>query len=515
MKSRYTFPWRRVQPEKRDWNRWEILFVTTVFLAGLALRLHRAAITYLNPDEIQVALIALRNLRQMLHASLEITHPPLLVMVTYVVSRISRSDLALRFIPVVAGSLFPLLLFFWLRRVAGSIAGMVALFLLTLTPQTIILSAQLRPYTLALAFVSASLLALEIALENDRWQTMAVYNLLLWLSIVSDYSAAWFAGAAGVYALLRLKGRSHAVKICWAAGQAAALMLYAFLFVIQVGRYRGSFIEQDAVNNWLRDSFPQPGEMLAFPFTHTPRIFHFLVAPAPLGGLSLLLFASAFILLWTRRTHIASGNARAVALLFSLPFLIAIAAAYAREFPYGGTRHTIMLDLFAAIGIGIAVGTLPKIVAWPMLCAMLLLSPVWSQTKYQGDIADDRNQTQQILDCLAYMRATIPPGELIFTELETVTILSYYAGETDPPWSLYTGKFSDHPLCGRWRVATRDLFYWKPEEFAAALADFRRQYGLGEHARVWVLDGGWSVVAGPPDEKLPFTRAVRVTQIGD
>src|SRR6516165_10296041 len=153
---------------KRDYDRWEIMFVSLVFTAGLALRLRLAFLNYLNPDEAEIALLAFGTWGDVLRNSLKLgDHPPLLIVITHAVSLISRTELALRLVPVLAGSLFPLLLFAWLRRAAGMMAAMAALFLLTLAPHLITVSAQLRSYTLALLFLSASLVVLEEALESN------------------------------------------------------------------------------------------------------------------------------------------------------------------------------------------------------------------------------------------------------------------------------------------------------------------------------------------------------------
>jgi hypothetical protein len=197
---------------KRDFERWEIVFGGVVFLAGLALRLRLALSTYLNSDEALQALLALGSWGDTLRNALTVTHPPLILAVAHVALLISRTEFALRLVPLLAGSLFPVLLFFWLRGVAGKIAAMTALFLLTLAPHLIALSAQLRSYTLALLMLSASLVVFEQALEKSRWRMMALYSVLLWLCILSDYSMAWFVGAAGVYGLLRLKGSSGALR---------------------------------------------------------------------------------------------------------------------------------------------------------------------------------------------------------------------------------------------------------------------------------------------------------------
>jgi hypothetical protein len=390
-------------------------------------------------------------------------------------------------------------------------AAMAALLLLTLAPHLITVSAQLRSYTLALLFLSASLLVLEQALESGRWWMMAVYSILLWLCILSDYSMAWFAGAVGLYALLRLRGSSVRVKATWAAGQLVALLLYGLLFTIQVRTQEARGVK-DA---YLRGAFPNPGEMLVFPFVGTLKQFAYLMASVPIGGLAMVLFAIAVFWLWTGRTGIERSKARALAVLLVLPFLLAIAGAYAHQFPYGRTRHTLVIGLFGATGIAIFLETLPRRAAMALLGGALLLTPLWYWGADQDaqDISADRNRKDLILQCLDYMRAAIPPGAVIFTELETLYVLAYYEGHNELPGGA-SGQFSETLLGGRWRVVTKDYKYVTPDEYRAALGAFRRQYGLGESEPVWVLDGGWDVVSVPPDEKRPFTKAVRVFQAG-
>jgi hypothetical protein len=131
-------------------------------------------------------------------------------------------------------------------------------------------------------------------------------------------------------------------------------------------------------------------------------------------------------------------------------------------------------------------------------------------------IENGRNQKWQVLQCLAYMRSTIPAGALIFTERETIDILAYYAGDRDvPPWPNAGKSFSEGILGGRWRVTARDYAFTSPADYAAALVAFRRQYDLSDAGPVWVVDGGWSAVSRPPDKQLPFSNAVRVFQTSE
>jgi Dolichyl-phosphate-mannose-protein mannosyltransferase len=492
-------------------TRWEIAFLTVVFVAGLALRLRLALTTYLNPDEALQALLSFAGWPQVWRNSLTVTHPPLLILITHLVSMVSRTGIAVRMVPILAGSLFPVVLFVWLRRVAGIGAGMTAMFLLTLAPHLVTVSAQLRSYTLALLLLSASLLALDHAIDTGRWQTMWVFNVLLWACIFSDYSMAWFAGAAGVYALLRLRGSSAAIKLSWAAGQAVALALFGTLYVLQVRHFRDSSASMEALTEWLQGAFPEPRTLLIFPFSNTLKQFAYLADSVPLGLAALLMFATAVILLWTGRTTIGREKSRALALLLAVPFLLGIAGAYARAFPYGRTRHTLVLGLFAAAGIGIFMEQCRPRIAAAILWAALLLTPLWHHYGPEDpqDISTDRFRKQWMIDFREYMHAHIPPDALIFTEGETLLMLAYYEGGVP---LVSSRGFTEVRLGGRWRAVMRDYKYNTPQEYTAAMRAFRAQYWIPEPAPVWVIDGGWDVVSGPPDPALPFTKAIRIFQ---
>jgi hypothetical protein len=495
-------------------DRWEALFVVVVLLAGLVLRLRLALVTDLNPDEAQQALLAFSNWGETLRNSLTVTHPPLLIFITHAVSLISRSEFALRLLPVLAGSLFPLLLSAWLCRVAGRMAAMAGLFLLTLAPHLITLGAQLRSYTLALLFLSASLVVLEEALESGRWRWMAAYSVLLWCCILSDYSMAWFVGAAGFYALLRLRGSSSSVRATWAAGQLVALGLYGVLFAVQVQTFRGSVAEHSALAGWLRGAFPQPGQMLVFPFVNTVKQFAYLVASVPLGTLASVLFVVTLLWLWTGRSRIELGKARALAVLLVVPFALAMAGAYLQQFPYGRSRHTLVIGLFGAAGISMLMEALSRRAAMALLWATLLLTPLWHFAADQDlqNVGSGRNRKGLTRQCLDYMRTAIPSGTVVFSEHETLRVLAYYEGHNELPPEGDSGRFSETLLGGRWRVATMDYRYSTPDAFREALSAFRRQYSLAEHEPVWVLDGGWDVLSGPPDQARPFTNPIRIFQ---
>jgi hypothetical protein len=390
---------------------------------------------------------------------------------------------------------------------------MIALFLLTLTPHLVIISAQLRGYTLAFLFLSASLVAFEISVDTGRWPAMVAFDVLLFLSICSDYSMAWFIGAAGVYALMRLRAAPVAVKIAWAAGQMAPLIFYGALFFANVRHIPKSPGAEFARSHWLSHGFPHPNNLLRFPVVNTAQQFNYLMASLPLGLLAWALFAAGIYFLWSGRTNIPRENARPLALLLTVPFFLGIIGAYAKVFPYGAVRHGLVIGIFAVAGVAIFLEFVPlpsrAIIAATAAIPILIWLFVPNQDRL--DIPPWRNRKSQMLACLNYIRATIPPEAPIMADRETLQMLMYYDGSRRPlPWSK---SFAMTPLADRWHIAARDYQYTSQKQFRAALADFRAQYGMGDGQPVWVLDGGFSVNAGPVDQKLPFTRAIRLFHI--
>ncbi|MBZ5601893.1 MAG: glycosyltransferase family 39 protein [Acidobacteriia bacterium] len=502
---------------KRGLERWQILLAAIVIIAGAILRFRLALINYLNPDEALHVLLSYGTWRDALRNSVGVTHPPLLIMINHAISLFVRSELAFRFVPVAAGILFPIVLAVWLRKIAGTVAALTVLLVLTLAPHLVTISAEVRSYTLAFLFVSLALLTLEVALDHDDWKKIALFSVFLCAAIVSDYSVASFAAGAGIYAIVRLRRSSQTVRIVWIAGQAAALALYGVLYWAQVRLLQGRE-STTAGGGWLRGAFPQGAErllLLVFPFAGTLKQFAYLMASIPLGVAAVAIFAVAIFRLWKWRAGVDQLKSRPIALLLTVPFAVAFLLACASLFPYGRSRHTLVLGVMIAIGLGIFVGNLPSRISTPLLWGLLVVTPLWlwKADFDPQEIAPDRYRKQLVLDCVDYMRREIPPGSLIFTEQETLLILAYYT-EVEHLGLSPPGQFSQVKLDGRWRVAFRDYKYLTPETYGAALRDTRLRYGLGERDPVWVLDGGWDTPSRAADPARPFTKAIRIFRDG-
>ena len=490
----------------------ETLAASAIVLVGLILRIRIAWITYLNPDEASHALWSFTGWREMFRYSYQVDkHPPLLMYMTHLVLFLSRTDFALRIIPLLCGTLFPIFMGIWLMRVAGKVAGITALLLLTLTPHLVNVSAQLRSYTLAFLLLSLSLVAFEIAIDTGRWLPMVAFDVLLALCVCADYSMAWFAGSAGLYALMRLRGSPVAVKVTWAAGQIAPLIFYGALFWGNVRHIPTSAVAENARSHWLSHGFPHHGTYLTFPFVNTGYQFIYVMASIPMGILSVAMFAAGMYFLWAGRTNIRREKARPLAILLTLPFLLGILGGYAKIYPYGPSRHSLIVGIFAVCGVAVFLEFVPRPSRIPIAWAAAVPIVLWlSIPNPDGlDLPQSRNRKSQMLECLSYMHATIPPDAPIMTDRETLQMLMFYEGSRRPPANMRKW-FIETPLANRWRIRTREYQFTSRPQFKSALAAFRKQYGMGADQPVWILDGGFSVDAGPVDKQLPFTRAVRL-----
>lgn len=473
--------------------------IAIVILAvGLILRLIEASQTYLNPDEAWYFLRSIPNkFVKLYRGSLDMHHPPLLVILIHYVRKISDAELALRMIPVAAGTVFPLFVYLWLGRAWNKIAGLLALTILAFAPHIVSLSAQVREYTLLLLFMSASLYFLDRAIDEESVVWMALFAGLLYIGTFTEYSFVFFAASIGIYFLLRVRGQkvSRELMVAWMITQLGAVALYGFHYLTQIRKLMNHPSAQGNIESWLRDMFPWPGDfLLVFAARGTVKQFTYLFASIPGGIIMGCVFLFSLNLLWKGRSREERKRTRAMLALFVMPFLFACAGALARIHPYGHSRHTVFLAIFIAACVAVALEKIVRSRTWIVLPAMFLLIPFWHLAALQdpNNIRKERHQRKMMLRGIQYIRKTIPPGSLIFTEKETEFILGYYLRprkasrikEREPTPALYNNY---HLVFSRYN-------YSKEEEFVEDLMKFREKFGINPEESVWVVDGGWNLI---------------------
>src|SRR5690348_1255268 len=89
-------------------------------LLAFLLRLWKASGTFLNLDEAMHFLAANKpSLAEAYHASFNLAHPPLLILLLNVWRKLGTSELVLRLPSVIAGTIFCWVFFKWLTRLLG------------------------------------------------------------------------------------------------------------------------------------------------------------------------------------------------------------------------------------------------------------------------------------------------------------------------------------------------------------------------------------------------------------
>jgi dolichyl-phosphate-mannose-protein mannosyltransferase len=478
-----------------------------IVAAGLALRLYFAHLWYLNPDEALDYFVAAQDQHTWLFwyrtAFHDPVHPPLFLWLLHVVVEFNRSQPAVRAISITAGALFPWFVMLWVRRFAGTAAGVCTLLILTFSPALIGLSTEVRDYSVAFLAVSISMCLLEKGLEDYSVRSLVWFHFFLYIAILSDYSIVWYVLAAGIYALVRLAKRRapRAVWITWGSGQTLALGLYMFLYFTQVSRGIGKF-ETNPVDTFLRGAFLQPGENIAlFAVRHTLGQFRFLFGNVPVA------VAAAALFLWGVFMIQRRDSWRAVFII--LPFVAACLGAVFHLLPYHGARHSAFLTIFSATAIGIALAALFRNRVLVILITALALVPPWEigASDTLMTIPDRRHRLSQMQDAIQFLRTSVPSGSLVVTDQGTDLMLNFYMPSRD--YSEADNPYRIRQLDGLQLVVMQTFRFADDRELQAALARVCHDFP-GKEA-VWVAAGGFGIsVQNPAASDASFQQAIAI-----
>ncbi len=341
---------------------------------GLAARLLAARGVFRTPDEVlHLEIAGAGGPLDVYRTSLGNAHPPLFAVLLHYWKGLATSDWALRLLPVVFGTLFLWAAWRWSRRLFGEAAGLLALALLALLPSVVLVSSELRGYSLLLCMVAAALAALERGFAEDSPRWIAVFAVFGVLALASHYAAFRFAAAAFVYAAWRVAGTPRPRRLAAALAAAFAAMggAAAWLAWTHLTRLRGSALEAEVQSTWLSESYfrsAAPEGPIAFLWRQTLSLVHYIYSSTPPGVIALALFLLGLALLVRERRAPA-------ALLIALPLLLAAAGGLASVYPYGGSRHSIDLALYISAGAAFALARVTGERRWVALVVAAALAP--------------------------------------------------------------------------------------------------------------------------------------------
>jgi hypothetical protein len=481
-----------------------------VVLLGFLLRLWRASGTFLNPDEAMHFLAANRlTLADAYRASLNLAHPPLLILLLNLWRRLGTSEPVLRLPSVIAGTIFCWICFKWVTRLLGPTAGRVGFVLVSFLPPFVELSAEVRQYALLLCFLMASSHALELALtENSSWK-MLPFFVFLYLAMLTHFSAILFAGAVGIYSLWRLVSAqiSWRVRAVWAAGQAGALALLFFLYTSQIANLQHSIAAQH-MRLLLANSYFHWGHdhLAAFIFARTFGVLQYAFGQLAVGDIAGVLCVAGMVLLvrGTPGQQRPEPSPRQIGVLLLLPFAINCAAAIADLYPYGGTRHSAFLLPFAIAGVSAALAKLTRKPVPAIGVVVLVIVICWvfgaPHRPYMRREDQRRANMTQAIDAI---RRQASPQDVIYADFQSSFLLRFYLCPDSKPGNAVSGLLTYR--CGEYSLAstTAETNILSAETFLHGWNDMLSTNRMHAGQRVWIFQAGWDIALARELQKGP------------
>ncbi|HEX9148716.1 MAG TPA: glycosyltransferase family 39 protein [Thermoanaerobaculia bacterium] len=480
------------------------LTVVVVVAAGLAIRIAAIRGTRLGSDEaVHFQLVNVSSIWEVYRATLTNAHPPLFFFLLHLWHLIGTSEFFLRLLPVLFGTALLGVAYRWADHLFGKSAALFTLAILAFSPAVVALSAEVRGYTLLLFLMVSALLVLERAIERRSVIAMLGFSGLLYLAILTHYSAFWFTLAAFTYVLIRIRAE-HLPKsliATWLVFQVGAAALYAFLYFSHLVNLRGSELER-AARNHADYFYAEQESIFTFLARQTSAFFRALFGSPAAAFVGLTAVALGIALLVSRK--------RPAALLLALPFLLGAAGGLARLYPYGGTRHAAYLMPFAAVAFGVAAAATTGRL-WPALLVGVMLAG-----SSGSEIASRRPNITEMKAAVEAIRAAAAPGSLLFSDLHTGLTLSYYLGGSD--------FFHENPTpthfwksgAGGYRLVGSHQWAFNAKRFSSELQQFIESYSLSSGQTVWIIHVGPELnPAQVLSQQYPTARLTHKFQFGD
>jgi Dolichyl-phosphate-mannose-protein mannosyltransferase len=483
-------------------NRLDALALAVVAV-GAIFRIIAATRSYLNPDEaLHYMLLNQSSAFLAYKASLTNAHPPLIYLVLYYWHFLGQSELMLRMPSVIAGTAFCWMIYKWMGLAFGRAASWIGLILVTFSPAMVALSAEVRAYALLLFSMGGALYFLERAFAEKSVREMWLFSVFLYLAILSHYSAAFFALAAGVYALARIAD-SHLPRkaiIAWALGQAGALAIYGFLYETHLSKLKNN------IAMWsmgFGTSYFHPDSINIFTFTgqNTLNIFLFLFGERYVAWMMLLCFVAGVAIFFARGLQSRHGNLQSnrLGILLLFPFLAVWGASIAGIYPYIGSRHTAFLAPFAVAAASYVVAAASRQKLWAGIVIAVLLMLVCNTA--HGSVPSEEaaeNQSPAFMHlAVSYMEQSVPRGDLLLVDYQSSLPLTYYlcGPKVIFPKGTFGGDYFEFS-CNGYSVISLHIWKLIPEGFRPQFENMARSHNLKPGTRVWVYQTGWGVDLG-------------------
>lgn len=484
--------------------------VALLVLAGFVLRVRAAMGTYFNGDEAHIMLPPLqRDLFEVYRSGTRFPYGPLGNYLLHTLTLFGSSELLFRMPAILAGALAPWAAFRWIAFRFDAAAGLIAAAILALSPNFVLLSAEVRHYTLHALFLLLALDAFERALAANSLRWLRLSGLWLLLALLTLYMTVWFLAAFTLYAAWRMWLRRPPARLLLEFAGLLALSggILAAAYFTHLVHLRDSQGEVLAREVYLRTSYYQPREESIPGFlAHATVDLVRYVLPHRFAAGGLLLYVAGVAAAAVGRV----GNLRAAAVSLALPLVAAAAAAIARLYPYGGTRHDYYLAPFVAAGVGLAVSWLLSrrllaAAAGGILVAALLLTS-YGPRKLLAWYAPELIHPRADLEAVVAFLERDTEHRVLVGDQETVQLLEFYVCRGDQRnYHDVTPDLAVHD-CRRWRTVRRAVWTDSPVNLLASYIQARSLEPETLRGPAWIITH--------PPERAPHQSSAREAAFG-
>jgi hypothetical protein len=186
-----------------------------------------------------------------------------------------------------------------------------------------------------------------------------------------------------------------------------------------------------------------------------------------------------------------------MATLLILPFAVGAGASLARIYPYGGTRHSAFLIMFAIAGVSFLLARLMKQrIGRGFVLAILVIAVcnAFGKPHRPYMLPEDQSRTQMVR-AMGFVNSQIPQSDLIFVDYQTRLLLSHYLCPQQPMSFHPSAASLEEFQCSGYRIVATgsELYIFTAENFPRWWDQLLRSYPLSPSQSVWVIQAGWEV----------------------
>jgi len=295
---------------------------------------------------------------------------------------------------------------------------------------------------------------------------------------------AWFALAAGLYAIAVFvrQPASRALLPIWAGGQCLAALSYVALFFLVVRPVAENTDAPGLIATYLKGAFPQPGQnpIVFFLIGAAKQLIY--IAGGPAGAIILGLFGSVGLAAWYR-----SGDSRWV--MVTGIYLTAI-GAYAKFFPFGMSRHSVLIGLLSLAAAGAGIDALGQVWrgARVAVTGVLVTLAIFNSVPDVHNIDLDFWQKDRWERAWVLVDEAVPAGSTLLADGEATDMLRHRfmprdqrrVGTRNPRTVIYKGQLVTTVARGDWAIISTPVIEAAIQETSGS---------------VWLIDTGFNVDA--------------------